>query len=732
MERFAGVVLPGRAVVPLLFVLLATLLPSLLPAATVAIQTPPPPDSTRPDTVDAVALAPLVVRVLRTPVSLGHAPLSVSLRRGEELREGKAGWSLTEALQAVPGLQVQNRYNLAVGERIILRGLGARTQFGVRGVRVVVDGIPATLPDGQSTLDHLDLPSLGAVEVLRGPASSLYGNGAGGVLRFRSRSPSRAPVSQEATLLAGGHGLRRASSLTSGTVEGTGYLVSLERFHYDGFRPDPLAGEGLFAGGPTYGEARRWSANLRLTRPLGPGALGVTVNVLDLEAENPGSLSRELLEEGRRQAYPFNVLQGTGKEIAQEQAGVSWEGTVGSVAVEVAGHAVRRDLRNPIPPAIVEVERTAGGLRAGLRGTLEVGPTRLTWTGGVDVESQDDDRRNLENEGGEAGELLMDQNEEVLGRGAFVQGILETGLPGGGRSLEILGGVRYQTVRFRVRDRFTAGGDPDDSGSRTMDAFSPTLGVRVGLTPWLDARGSVSTLFQTPTTSELANRPSGAGGFNPGLEPQEGTNLELGLRARRGEALQVDAAFFRLDLRRELVPFQVPAAPGRSYYRNAGTSRHRGVEVGAHLRLSPHLRLRGSYTWTDARFRSFSVEGEALDGNRIPGLAPHRAEGIVSWEKLLAGTSREVFGEVRLLYRDGVPANDRNTASARPVTLLDLRGGLRDTKVDGVAVSPYFGVTNLLNRRYTSAVAVNAFGERYFEPGPGRSAYLGLRVELGG
>jgi iron complex outermembrane receptor protein len=694
-----------------------------------------PPDSLRTDTlpsgVEAVALPALEIRVLPMPMALARSPLSVSVAREVDLARARAGWSLEESLQALPGLQVQNRYNLAVGERIILRGFGARAQFGVRGLKILVDGIPATLPDGQSTLDHLDLPSLGRLELLRGPASSLYGNGAGGVLRFESRWPAPESLRQEAVLTTGSHGLRRAASLTSGTLGDTGYLLSLEELRYDGFRAHPLEP------GRTYGGGERRSLNGRLTRPLAGGTLGATLNLLDLEAENPGSLGRSGLEEGTRPAYPFNVLQGTGKELVQAQGGLTWEGGIGDLTGEVAAHAVHRDLRNPIPPAIVELDRRAGGLRAALRGALGTGALRLTWTAGAELQLQDDRRRNYENRAGSAGPRVLDQEEEVLGRAVFLQGMVE-----GGSRLQVLAGLRYQTTRFRVTDRLVDGGNPDDSGERAMEALSPSLAFRATLGEGLQARASVSTLFQTPTTSELANRPSGAGGFNRDLDPQEGTGFEVGLHADPDPRVSLDGVLFLTRLRKELVPFQVPDAPGRSFYRNAGRSRYRGGELSLRLLLPGKLRLRSAYTYTDARFTVFpsgpspapgssgDSGGGTVEGNRVPGVAPHRWESVLGWDGTLRGGRPGAFAELRALYQSAVPADDENTARAGAHFLLDLRGGLRDKTLGGLTVSPFLGVTNLLDRRYVSAVTVNAFGSRFFEPGPGRAVHLGLRIGL--
>jgi len=664
-----------------------------------------------------VALPPLVVRVLLSPLPQDATPLSVSTLGREDLARGKSGTFLEEALQAIPGLQVQNRFNHAVGERILLRGTGARAQFGMRGIRILVDGIPATLPDGQSSLDHLDLRSLGRAEVLRGPASSLYGNGAGGVLRLSTLPPHGIPLRQETTAQIGTQGLRELSSVTSGTVAGTGYLLSLGAMDLQGFRPDPREEDGM------YGAARRHLANGQIHGSLAGGALVATVNLLDLDAENPGALTRALLLGGSRDAAPFNVVQNAGKEVRQAQVGVSWQGpTLGSDA-QLAVWGIRRNVWNPIPPAIVDLRRGAGGVRGELQGRWRAGEALIHWVAGGEGEVQGDRRKSYDNLQGSPGTLRLDQGEGVLGAGLFAQGILE--LSGGAR---FLAGARLHNVRFRVRDQRQADGAPDASGSRSMGALSPTAGFSVPLGSRISARGSISTVFQTPTTSELANRPSGAGGFNPALDPQEGVTLEGGIRLGFQGGSGGEVTLFQSRFTDELVPFEVPVAPGRVYFRNAGKSRHQGLESGGFVVLPWGMTARAAYTFLDARFRRFEVDGHDLAGNQIPGIPRHRVEGVATWRRRSLEGGPEALVEVRAVHQGPVPVDDRNTDAAEAYTLMDLRVGLGDLRRGRVALSSYGGVSNVLDRRYTASVAVNAAAGRFFEPGPGRGVYVGLRA----
>ena len=295
----------------------------------------------QPDSV--IPLAPLEVRVLRTPFLQNAAPLAVSVLAGDDLQRGRSGFFLAEALQGLPGIQMQNRFNPAVGERVAIRGFGARAQFGLRGIRVVVDGIPATLPDGQSSLDHLDIGSLARVEAIRGPASALYGNASGGVLSFTTRAPPDTPYNMEVMGVTGSDGLWRGQLTGSGTVGNTGYVVSVSGQTWNGYRTiaanpaepraDTICGAGADAGGISgrtgcYGGSERLGLNARVTTPLAGGEVSFTANVLDLDAESGGSKT-----DG---AQPFREIEDrylrfrTGKDLKQQQVGVRWTGALGA------------------------------------------------------------------------------------------------------------------------------------------------------------------------------------------------------------------------------------------------------------------------------------------------------------------------------------------------------------------------------------------------------------------
>ncbi len=688
----------------------------------------PPADTLRDapagDTLAPIRLEGVLVDILRSPIRTGASPYAVSVL-GEELgTRGRSDSSIEELLHGMPGVQIQNRFNDAVGERVSIRGFGARSQFGVRGIRILVDGIPATLPDGQSTLDHLDLGTVGRVEALRGPGSALYGNAAGGVLDFRTRLPPDSPVRQEVRITRGDHGLARTQSTTSGSLGGVGYLFNLARYEWDGYRTR-VGGEE----GEVYGHTLREHLNSQITFPLGNGRARIVLNGMELDGENPGSLNAADLALGDRRAFPGNVNQGTGKWVRQGQAGIQWVGPAGDGReLEVSGYGIRRELVNPIPGTVVDVDRNAVGLRTLLRSDRESRFGSVWWAAGFESDLMRDRRMNFQNQGGQPGERTLDQAEQVLGGAVFVQAHLPV-TP----ILQVMTGLRYDRIRFSADDRM-AGlpmGDsgearPDGSGVRVLDSASPSLGIHAALHPAFGMYVNLSTAFETPTTTELANRAQGVGGFNPDLDPQVGVTSEVGARGVLLPAAAWEVTYFHTLLFNELVPFEVETDPGRTYFRNSGRSARTGWEVALQVTPDPNLSGRLVLSTNDARFRSYQVGEDDFAGNRVPGIIPRRAEGIL---RLGPGSW---FVELRGETNASIQVNDANEpgSAADGYHLVDLRAGLNEARILGIRLSPFLGITNLLDTTYTSSVAVNAFGGRYFEPGPGRSLYFGTSIAV--
>ncbi len=666
-------------------------------------------DTTKPDSLKPVVLEPLVVSVTRHPATLSQVPLAVAVVDREEIVQGRATIALDEALNTVPGLLVANRYNPSQDDRIAIRGFGARSAFGVRGVKILLDGIPQTLPDGQGQLNNIDLADVTRVEVLRGPSSALYGNASGGVISlYTDRSPPT-KLAGETRLLTGSYELFKWQGNVSAPVGRGDLSLSASQTAWRGYRE--------------HSEAETQRIALRFNQRFSERSSVVFHARLAHSPwlEDPGALTLAEMEQNAARANPRNLTAGpqgaggAGKSVTQAQAGLGfrrWFRNGGGF--EVTAFGVLRDLENQLAFAYIELDRVAYGGRASASLPGSLGPLPQVLTAGIDFQIQRDDRINRSPD---RTALTRSQLERVVELGPFVQSQLTLG-----RSLTLTTGARYDQVSFTAEDRFLS--DGDDSGERVMASWSGSAGLLVDLGEPAQPYVNLSTSFETPTTTELANRPTGPGGFNPELEAQRAVNYELGLRGRLWERIQYSVAVFQADVTDELIPFEVPGEQGRRFFRNAGSSRHRGLEAGLTARLPVGVTLLAAYTLSDYRFVDFETEGGVFDGNRMPGVPVHQLHWSVRYHSPVGYWLAVDNTHVSSYYVD-----DANTEAAkvRPWTNTVLRSGWR-ARLGLWELKPFFGVSNLLDRRYASSAVVNAQFGRYYEPAPGRNFYLGLEL----
>ncbi len=689
------------------------------PADTAVAPGAQPADTTRApaDTTGfgaPVEIAPIVVTVTRAEKEDIRSPRAISVVEEQDIQGARRTLTIDESLIRVPGVVAQNRNNFSIGERLSIRGFGARAAFGVRGIKIVLDGIPQTLADGQSVTSNIDLASAGRIEIIRGPTSSLYGNAAGGVVEVFTENPPSSP-SLTGSFTGGDFDLRKYLVKFSGRMGSVGWVLDGNYLDYDGFRDHSRVENTLLNANATYG-------------PDEKSLLRVILNYNDTPvAESPGSLTRAQVDSSRSQANPNNVRQDTGESHDQLQGGVAYTRDLTEAQTLSARlYALTRNVDNPIPGTIVAFDRFAGG--SGIQ-YADTGP--LFGLGnrvvvGADFDLQDDNRLNFVNDLGSRGATTLDQDEQVTALGVYVQN--ETQLA---ELVELTLGARYDRVRFEVEDHFLQDGS-DDSGARTLDdgavdvfglGLSPMAGLRYSPSEAANLYANVATSFQTPTTTELANRPDGAGGFNPELEPEKATSWELGLKGVVGDRFTYQVAGFLIDVRDELIPFEVPDQPQRQFFRNAGSASHNGIEIGAGARLLPAVGVELAYTYSNFFFDEFQTEDAEFDGNKIPGVPPHHAFLQVGYDD-----ARLPFAFVEAEYADAYFVDDANTEKNDSYIVVNLRAGWNG-ELGGLRWKPFIGIGNVCDDEYNGSVVVNAFGGRFYEPSPGRNVYAGLGVE---
>jgi len=684
-----------------------------------------PPEAKAParDSMTArrVTLDPVVVTVTRgIGTSPLNAPFAMTVLSPDSARPGQRHTALDESLSLVPGLTAVNRTNPSQDPRISIRGFGARSTFGVRGVRVLRDGMPLTLPDGQTPVDYMSLESVGRIEVIRGAASALYGNASGGVIDLKTAAPPAQPIAGELSQWVGDYGLSR-TTIKGGGVFGRAYYQGDASFvRNGGFR--------------IYSRQRATSGFARAGAVLAGTDYAIEVLGFDMPlAENPGALTLKQFRTNPRLADQLSVNKAARKEVQQIQVGARAERQLQHDELSASAYVGGRSLYNPLTFAVVDVGRRTYGASGRFAHASLLSTLNNKLTAGFDVQSQNDLRRNFTNcnnvpplavptatcpvLGAEEGTVSLDQRELVSSAGAYMNDELQVT-----DALRISAGMRGDNVAFEVRDRLISTNNPDDSGERTLRALTPYVGLvaRIGALQSLYA--NIASAFETPTATELGNHPDGTAGINQELKPQKSTTYEAGYKGAVSDALRYDVAAFITRARDELVPFEIPASAGRRYFRNAGRTTRRGAELGLSIAKGP-LVLGSAYSWSDFRFDRYVVGTSVFDGNRIPGLPMHRAQGSATLSR------RALFAVVEGEVASSAFVDDANSARAPGYEVMHLRVG-----ADRLARTPFSlvaGVQNVFNRRYSASLNVNAAGGKFFEPAPGRTFYLGAKIGSG-
>ncbi|MGD9762840.1 MAG: TonB-dependent receptor family protein [Candidatus Binatia bacterium] len=659
-------------------------------------------------------LDPIVVTASRLPQPLGDAPVSVSVIEQLDIQGAQKTVGLEEALDRVPGVFVQSSQNFAQDVRIQIRGFGTRSPFGIREIKVLMDGLPITEPDGQTQLDDVDLSAIGRIEVVRGPASSLYGNASGGVIQFFSEDAP--PVPTAGVLLTGGsYGLGKYVLKGGARSERTRFFVAGSYLQLDGYREHSSTRSANFTGKLMYDLDRSTDVTLLLTAVDAP------------VADDPGALTRAEVDADPRQARALNVQLDAGEAVQQVRAGSVLNRRGDFSALGAYAYFTYRtfDNRLPIPPAagdgIVAFDRYATGAGSRWEYHRPVLGWRQSFSLGADVQVQRDDRQRFQNLDGQRGVLGLHQIESVTDAGVYVRQAVYLR-----DDLELSAGARYDWFDYDVDVDFPA--HSGGSGSRVLDAWSPSAGLRWtpvwgadarAYAPNLSLHALIGTAFQTPTLTELDN-PNGPG-FNPDVQPQNSITYEIGASAERADRYAASLAAYLIDITDELVPFE--SASGRTAFRNAGRSRRLGLEVEWQARLLPPLRWSGAVTLLDAEYREYDVGGQSFAGNEEPG--------IPSWwiyQELAYVHPSGLFAAAEAFLVDGYFVDDANTASAAGYALLNLRAGYERHLGERWTIASFVGLSNVTGASYNGAVRLNALSGRYFEPAPGFNVYGGISI----
>ena len=644
-----------------------------------------------------ITLQEVAVEATKLETDRFVVPASISVINLIPLQGMQQQLSLQEYLSAVPGVFSLNANNYAQDLRLSIRGFGSRAAFGIRGVKIIVDGIPETTPDGQGQVDNLPLGLLSRLEVLRGSSASLYGNAAGGVVYLNTLDSLQGESVQLRTTL-GSYAYQNYQLIGNVKGEKTTAVFALNRTVTDGFR--------VFSG------LSQRILNTKIKHQINPNSsLTFQLNYTDSpRAEDAGGLTLEESETDFRQARQRNVDFDTYEQIEQFKTGLRWQQQWNSRwSMDSYGFYSFRDFYGKLPfenGGIVDLFRNYYGV--GSRLTFQETKQKHShqWQLGFDTSSQKDQRDRYQNLAGKQGEQEFSQLEQFGNIGIF-----------------LLDHIQWQKVLLSTGLRL----DIQNLGADTVEeiqkytVFNPSLGFSYALADQHRVYANFSTSFETPTLSELSANPNGGEGLNLDLMPSKAINYELGWKNRTSSGY-LEATTFYIESSNEILPYELEAFPGRAFYRNAGATSRFGLE------------LAGSYQWnkwavqasmTQAQYRLEGLDtANEFEGKKIPGIPSSqfflqlKYRSSSDWQWVLSGEHSGAFF-----------ANDSNSVEIKAYQKVRFQGQ-KTVQTQWGKLDFFGGINNVLNTTYFDNIRLNAFGGRFYEPAPGRNFYFGLSLGI--
>ncbi|MCT8165230.1 MULTISPECIES: TonB-dependent receptor family protein [unclassified Pseudomonas] len=663
-------------------------------------------------------LEPVVITGSYVPNPTFDLPYSIDTVDRAQIADGQLGVNLSEALNRVPGLVVQNRQNYAQDLQISSRGYGARSAFGVRGIKLLSDGIPASTPDGQGQAATLNLDVADRIEVLRGPASAIYGSNAGGVIQMFSRDGAGPPkVGAETTF--GSDGFNKHHVYSEGGDDKAGFLVDASRMDTDGYRD--------------HSSARRDQTFAKVhVRPDEDSRLALIFSTLEQNGtEDPLGQTWEAYKHDPRSVSERAEQYDTRKSIHHQQLGMNYERAFGDATLQFNLYAGKRSViqylsipkgapANDRGGGVVDFDREFHGGTLRWIQPIAAAPGNLTVTVGADYDRSTDDRRGYQNFSGATlgvkGELRRKEKDTATSLDPYIQAHWELD------RWTVDAGLRHNTMKMEVDDHYLANGDA--SGSKKYQRATPTLSVMYAFTPDLHGYISAGKAFETPTQAEMAYAPGAVEGFNFGLDPATSTQYELGLKARPDERTRVNAAIFEIRTKDEIVV--AASEGGRTSYRNAGKTLRRGFELSVQRQFNAQWQANLAYTLLDATYdEAFSQGTTSIDkGNHLPGVPQASLFGELIW-KPRDGISMGLEGQ----YRSKVYVEDSNDQHVAPSYAVFNWRTRFEQHYGPWTFHQLLRLDNLLDRQYVGSVIVGDSNGRYYEAAPGRSWYAGAGLQ---
>ena len=637
-----------------------------------------------------------------------ETPFSISSLTSRQLTFGQKGMSLGESMRSVPGLFIMNDENFAQDIRLSIRGFGSRSAFGIRGIKLFVDGFPQTTADGQSQVDNINLSFIKSAEIIRGSSSSIYGNASGGVIQlFTEPYPKQRQI--KSSISIGDFGYRNIQSSIGDGANAQKYMLKISSKSYDGYRDNS--------------EMNSFNINMKSLFELNQNStLSMHYNYVDSPLSNdPGSLNKEQAGENRRSARIQNIDYQSGEKVLQHRLGASYKLKISnSSKLNILSFYTKRIFSNKLPfenGGQVDLKRSYWGLSAKYIIDNYFLKNPLSTTIGVDFSDQSDRRKRYNNVKGIRGSKVFDQLESFINKAFYFQQsyLLND-------KINVIWGSRWDDDKIESVDYYLF--DGLGSGFTNLKNISPFIGMTYLINNNSSIFANFSNHYETPTLNELSNDPDSAsiGGFNSRLTPQVSNSFEIGLKGYVRDDLFYEFSLYRSKIDNEITSFELESSPGKTYYRNVGETQKEGIEVSLSTNLGNNIRADLAYTYSQFEFSNYIKNNQDLNGNRLPGLPQNLLNTDIYYINpkgyfMIMGFSR--YSNIYL--------NDSNDQSTNPYSILNLRLG-NEFQIFGSRLKVHVGANNVLNESYYSNLRVNAWGGRFYEPAPLANLYFGTEV----
>ena len=651
---------------------------------------------------DSIQLEEVIISVTKIKDSLVNTPFSVSIKKFSTFQKSAEQFNISEYIEDVPGIFISNDNNYAQDSRISIRGFGSRANFGIRGIKLIVDGVPETTPDGQSQIDNLNLEIIEKVEVIRGVGSSLYGNSSAGIIKIKTLQELQNSFARIGFSL-GSNQQNKSQFFLGQKYKKTSYTFLYSQTKSNGYRNN----SGF----------KNNNLNINLFKKVNDKTnYGLSFNYVDSPyAIDPGGLTIEEVEDNRKQARERNVIYDSKESIKHLKLSGSFEKKISNkLTFSKYLFFSNRDFNGNIPVkkgGTIKLDRKYWGLGASL-----LIKNKFNTQIGFDLGNQKDLRKRYFNNEGEIGALVLEQNEKFINYGIFLVSSLKL------NSFIINPGIRLDKNTISIDDRFLADGNSSDKIN--LNSLNPSLGINYKSNSFNRFFVNVSTGFETPTLNEFGSSPIGSG-FNKNLKSQNSINYELGFSKKSiNNKFKLDLIYFNTSTKNEVLPYEDSQFPGQVFYNNAGKTQRSGIEFSGSYNYNNFWNFNSSISIGRYLFDEFIDNEKNYSGNKIPGVPEKTMFFNVNYKnesKLSVSLQLKVIGD---LY-----ANNSNSVKVDGFNRLNLKisKGINYKKI---TIDPFLIFKNILGTSYYDNIRINAFGARYYEPAAKANFYGGIKIKF--